>query len=296
MDIRILKYFLAVAQEESVTKAAGVLHTSQPNLSRQLNELEAQIGKKLFERGSRKISLTEVGFFLRKRAQEIIELTERTEAELGVFDSDISGTVYIGAAETHAMHLVADVIMDLNREYPHIRFDILSGSTTEVAEQLDKGLLDFGIFVESVNLQEYEYLRLPVVDTWGVLMRRDSPLAELKTIHPEDIRDKPLLFSHQARGGNVLTGWLGRDCEELNIVLMFNLITTPAMMVESGLGYVFTFDRLVNTTGDSKLCFRPLEPKLETGLFLVWKKHQLFTKAAAAFLEQVRSSLFGIPA
>lgn len=291
MDIRILRYFLAVAQEESITKAAEVLHTSQPNLSRQLNDLETEVGKKLLERGSRKISLTEEGMFLYKRAKEIVELLERTESDLSLFDEAPSGDVYIGAAETHAMRLIAHAIQELRERYPQIMYHFFSGSTIEVKEQLDKGLLDFGILVDMVDPQKYDYYRLPVNDTWGVLMRRDSPLAKLKSIHPEDIKDKPLLCAQQQLDAGEISKWLGEDLKNLDVVLTFNLITTPAMMVEEGLGYTFTFDKLVNTTGDSNLCFRPVEPKYETGLYLVWKKYQVFTKAAKVFLEQVQKSM-----
>ncbi len=291
MDVRILKYFLAVAQEESITKAAGVLHTSQPNLSRQLTELEEEVGTKLFERGSRKITLTEEGLFLCKRAKEIIELLERTESDLSLFNEITSGDVYIGAAETHAMRLIAHAIQSLRKIYPQIMYHFFSGSTVEVKEQLDKGLLDFGILVDQVDPQKYDHIRLPVNDTWGVLMRRDSPLAKLESIRPEDIKDKPLLCAQQMLDANEISKWLGEDFKNLNVVTTFNLITTPAMMVEEGLGYTFTFDKLVNTTGDCNLCFRPLEPKFETGLYLVWKKYQAFTKAAKAFLNQVQSGI-----
>lgn len=292
MDVRILKYFLAVAQEESITRAAEVLHTTQPNLSRQLNELEVEVGKKLFERGSRKINLTEEGMFLRKRAKEIIELVERTETDLSTFDEVISGVIHIGAAETHAMRLLADSMLSLREIHPQIQYDIFSGSTIEVTEHLNKGLLDFGVLVAPVDLQKYDYIRLPINDIFGVLMRKDSPLAKLKSICPDDIKNQPVICSHQQMEGNVLSSWLKDDSKNLNIVSTFNLITTPAMMVEAGLGYAFTFDKLVNTTGDSNLCFRPLEPKVETGLYLVWKKYQIFTKAAKMFLEEIHRSLF----
>jgi DNA-binding transcriptional LysR family regulator len=292
MEIRILKYFLAVAQEENITRAAEVLSTSQPNLSRQLTELEEEVGKKLFERGSRKITLTEEGMFLRKRAKEIIELVERTETDLSSFDEVISGVVHIGAAETHAMRLLADEMLSLRETHPQIQYDIFSGSTIEVTDQLNKGLLDFGVLVEPVDLQKYDYLRLPVNDIFGVVMRKDSPLAKLNSICPDDIKNQPVLCAHQQLDGNVLSGWLGGDSKNLNIVSTFNLITTPAMMVEAGLGYAFTFDKLVNTEGDRNLCFRPLEPKLETGLYLVWKKYQMFSKAAKVFLEQIQRSIF----
>lgn len=292
MDIRILKYFLAVAQEESISKAAEFLHTTQPNLSRQLNQLEEEIGKKLFERGSRKITLTEEGMFLRKRAKEIVDLTERTELELSTFNETTSGDVYIGAAETDTMRLIAQVILQQQEKYPQIKYHIFSGSTAEITELLNKGLLDFGILVEPVNLEKYDYLKLPKNDQWGVLMPKDHHLAQRNSIRPEDVQNERVIMAQQQLEGNLLSGWLGEYGKSINIVGTFNLITTPAMMVEAGLGIVFTFDKLVNTTGDSKLCFRPLEPRFETSLFLAWKKYQIFSKPAKLFLEQVQSSLF----
>ena len=291
MDIRVLKYFLAVVQEESITRAAKIVHTTQPNLSRQLNELEKEIGKKLFERGSRKIELTEEGMFLHKRAKEIIELSERTEAELISFDEVPSGTIHVGAAETYIMKILADSMLLLRKKYPKIQYNIFSGSTVEVTEQLNKGLLDFGILVAPVDLQKYNYIKLPMNDIFGIIMRKDSSLAKLDFISPKDIKGQPVLCSKQQLDGNVLSGWLGDDIKNLNIVSTFNLITTPAMMVEAGFGYAFTFDKLVNITQDSVLCFRPLQPKVEAELYLVWKKYSIFTKAAKAFLEQIQNNM-----
>lgn len=205
--------------------------------------------------------------------------------DLSLFNEITSGEVYIGTAETHAIQALREI-------YPQILYHFFSGSTVEVKEQIDKGLLDFGILVDQLDPQKYDHYRLPVNDTWGVLMRRDSPLAKLKSIRPEDIKDKPILCAQQMLDANEISRWLGEDFKNLNVVTTFNLITTPAMMVEEGLGYTFTFDKLVNTTGDCNLCFRPLEPKFETGLYLVWKKYQIFTKPAKAFLVQVqRTSL-----
>ena len=288
MDIRVLKYFLAVAEAESITRAAEILHTTQPNLSRQLTDLEESVGRKLFERGSRKITLTEEGMFLCRRAKEIVALLERTEVDLALFDEVTSGDVYIGAAETHAMRRIGNVIQSLRHSHPQVMYHFFSGSTVEVLEQVNKGLFDFGILVDPVDPQKYEHIRLPVNDTWGVLMRRDSPLAELEAIRPEDIKDKPLLCSQQMLDAKDIAEWIGEDFKNLNVVFTFNLITTPAMMVEEGVGYTFTFDRLINTTGESNLCFRPLEPRFETGLYLVWKKDQRLTKQAKLFLERFK--------
>ena len=288
MEIRVLKYFLAVAQEENVTKASEVLHTSQPNLSRQISQLEETVGKKLFERRNRKVVLTDEGMFLRKRAKEIIELAERTEADLISYNEELSGVVRIGAAETHAMRRLSDVMLALRENHPQIQYDIFSGSTIEVTEQLNKGLLDFGVLVAPVDLSKYDYIKLPVNDIFGLIMRKDNPLSNNASITPADLEGQPVLCARQQLDGNVLSSWLGYDVEKLNIVSTFNLITTPAMMVEAGLGSAFTFDKLVDTDGSRNLCFRPLEPKVETSLYLVWQKFQMFSPAAKKFLEQVK--------
>lgn len=291
MEVRILKYFLAVAQEQNITKAAEVLHTTQSNLSRQLAELEETVGKKLFERGSRKITLTEEGMFLRKRAKEIVELVERTETDLSTFDEAISGTVHIGAIETHTMRLIANAMLELKEVHPQIQYDFFSESIAEITDGLNKGLLDFGVVVAPIDMQKYDYIKLPENDCFGLIMRKDCPLAELPAIRPGDLKDYPVWVAHQQLEGNVLSGWLGRDVQSLNIISTFNLITTPAMMIEQGFGMAFTFDKLVNIAGDSNLCFRPLEPAIEAELYLIWKKYQMFTKPAKAFLEQIRRNL-----
>ncbi len=291
MEIRVLKYFLAVAQEENMTKAAETLHTSQPNLSRQIAELEDSVGKKLFERRNRKVILTEEGMFLRKRAKEIIELAERTEADLISYNEEISGVVKIGAAETHAMRRLSDVMLSLRENHPQIQYDIFSGSTIEVTEQLNKGLLDFGVLVAPVDLSKYDYIKLPVNDIFGLIMRKDNPLSNKKSVTPQDLDEQPVLCARQQLDGNVLSSGLGYDVETLNIVSTFNLITTPAMMVEAGLGSAFTFDKLVDTEGSRNICFRPLEPKVETSLYLVWQKFQMFSPAAKKFLEQIRENI-----
>lgn len=288
MDIRVLKYFLAVVQEESVTRAAEAIHTTQPNLSRQLNLLEEELGCKLFERGSRKITLTEEGLFLHKRAKEIVELTERTESDLSLLKEAASGVVHIGGIETHVMRFLAHTILTLKDVYPQIQYDFFSGSIAEITDWLNKGLLDFGVVVAPIDMQKYDYIKLPVNDRFGIVMRKDCPLAKLPSIRTEDIGDYPVWVAHQQIEGNVLSSWLGRDLQSLNIVSTFNLITTPSMMIEEGFGMAFTFDHLVNTGEDSNLCFRPLEPKIEADIFLIWKKYQMFTRAANVFLEEVR--------
>lgn len=290
METRVLRYFLTIAQEENITKAAEVLHTSQSNLSRQLAELEESLGKKLIERGGRKITLTEEGMFLRKRAQEIIELTDRTESDIMTFDETVSGTVHIGGVETHLMKNIAASVISLAKSHAQIKYDFFSGSILELTEMLNKGLLDFTVLVAPVDMQKYNYVKLPVSNQFGLLMRTDCPLAGQEVVRPEDIGDLPVWLAHQQLEGNVLTGWLGRDVQSLNIISTFNLITTPSMMIDSGFGMAFTFDQLVNTDG-TNLCFRPLEPRVEAEFYLVWKKYEMFTKAAALFLEQIQRDM-----
>jgi DNA-binding transcriptional LysR family regulator len=291
MELRVLRYFLAVAREESISKAAEALHVTQPTLSRQLSELEKELGKKLFLRGSRKITLTEDGVFLRKRAQEIVDLADKIEADLTASNEIISGEVLIGGGETDAMRLVARTVKKMRGDYPHIRYQLFSGNAEDVTERLDKGLLDFGILIGNVDVRKYDNLRFTAVDTWGLLMRKDSKLAAFSTIKPEIMRNIPLLCSKQALIRNELSGWLGDDFQKLNIVASYNLIYNAALMVEEGLGYAVCLDKLVNTTGDSHLCFRPLEPRFEAHLYLVWKKYQVFSKAAEMFLQQIQMEL-----
>lgn len=293
METRVLRYFLAAAQEENITKAAELLHTSQSNVSKQLAELEEILGQKLFERGSRKIKLTEAGMFLRKRAQEIIELTDRTENDLLNFDQNISGVVHIGGIESAAMQMVGKAMHSLSETHPQITYDIFSGSIAELTEMLDKGLLDFALVVAPVDMQKYNYLKLPVTDSFGLLMRKDNPLSIHDVIHPEDLMeagDEPLWVAHQQTEANVLTSWLGSNTQKLNILSRFNLITTPAIIINNDRGMAFTFENLVNTEG-TNLCFRPLFPKIESELFLIWKKYDIFTKAGEIFLDQMHKQI-----
>lgn len=289
MELRVLRYFLAVAREGSITAAADFLHLTQPTLSRQLKDLEQQLGKKLFTRGSHNVVLTEEGLLLRKRAEELVEMADKLEAEFHAMEETVGGDVYIGSGETEAMKQIAQIVKELQRSRPQIRYHLLSGNEDDVTERLDKGLLDFGILIEPANISKYNHITIPVKDTWGVIMRKDSALAAEKFIGVEDLLHVPLLISRQAMkrtlSKNDFVDWFGEDFDKLNIVTTFNLVYNAAILVEEGIGYAVTLDKLVNTSGDSELCFRPLKPKLESGLSLVWKKHQTFSTAAELFLE-----------
>lgn len=291
MEIRVLKYFLAVAREQNISAAAESLFLSQPTLSRQLKELEEELGKQLFIRGSRKITLTEEGLLLRKRAEEIVELLDKTEKELSNSDEQVSGEIYIGAGETDGLRLIAKAAKDLQEQYPQITYRIISGDAVDITERLDKGLIDFALLLEPVDISKYSYLKFPVKDVWGVLMRRDCTLAQKKSISPKDLQDMPLIVSRQALDGSELTQWLKNGSEQLYIVSTYNLVYNASLMVDEGLGVALCLDKIINVSGDSSLCFRPLKPRLEVGMSLVWKKYQVFSKAAAKFILKMQEGI-----
>lgn len=288
MELRVLQYFLAVAREQSISRAAESLHLSQPTLSTQLKHLEEELGKTLMIRGtkgSRKIVLTEEGMILRKRAEEILDLVRKTENEITLSDDSVVGDVYIGAGETDMIRLVARTAQAMNEVYPDIHYHISSGNTAFVMEQLDKGLIDFGILYDSVDLSKYDSVKIPESDVWGVLMRRDAPLASKEVIAPEDLWDKPLILSQQENQKSELAVWMRHDLSKLNVVATYNLIFNGSLFVDEGMGYAVCFDKLINVSGDSTLCFRPLSPELKAAPYLVWKKYQIFSKASEKFME-----------
>lgn len=294
MEIRVLRYFMAIAREGSITNAANFLHVTQPTLSRQIRDLEDELGQKLFNRGSHSMTLTTEGMILRKRAEEILSMVDKTEAEFNSMESTISGDIYIGGGETDAIKLVAQIAKDLRKSYPGIHYHLYSGNSEDVTERLDKGLLDFGILIQPADISKYDYINIPAQDTWGVIMRRDSPLAEKGAIKKEDLLNVPLLCSRQAiskdRSNNEFTDWFGEDFDRLDIVTTFNLVYNAAIMVEAGLGYAVTIDKIANTTESSSLCFRPLEPRLYSGLNIIWKKYQVFSTPAELFLNKLREN------
>lgn len=288
MEFRVLQYFLAVAREQSLSGAAESLHLSQPTLSRQLKDLEDELGKQLFTRSNKGIALTEEGMILRKRAEEIVQLMKKAEDEIALSDEAISGDVYIGAGESDVNRILGQAARQMQQTWPDIHYHISSGNAVFVLEQLDRGLIDFGLVYGSVDHSKYESIRLPFPDTFGVLMRRDSPLAEKEIISPEDLADKPLILSAQEeREGWQLARLISPDISRLNIVATYTLIYNGSLLVKEGLGYAITFDRLINTQGTS-LCFRPLAPTRQLTASIVWKKYQLLSKPAQKFLEKLQ--------
>lgn len=280
MELRILRSFLAVAREHSISGAARALHITQPSLSRQIMELEEEMGVRLLERGNRKITLTRQGMLLQKRAGQIMELVQKTQEEVAAAEEDVSGVIHIGAGETQAFRALAASLHDLIEQYPCVHFHLYSGNAEDVMERLDKGLLDFGLFIEPYDVTRYNYLQLPRIEKWGVLMRKDSPLAALDAIRAEDLWNVPLISSRQALAGGQLSSWLSIAPEKLRLVGTYNLLFNAALMVEAGTGYALCLEGIVNTTGESNLCFRPLSPVLKSNVNFAWKKNQIFSKAA----------------
>ena len=286
MELRVLNYFLTVAREGGLTGASEVLHVTQPTMSRQIQELEEELGKKLFIRTTRSMVLTPEGMRLRKRAEEILEMAERTKEEFSSMGGALAGDVFIGSGETFALKKVTDLMAQMRGDHPGIHFN-----AEDVMERLEKGLLDFGVLVEPVDVSRYNSLRLPAKDTWGLILRRDHPLAQKSHIRREDLIGIPLIMSRQdmasQKAGNDYLDWFGRSYESLDIVAGYSLMYNGALMVKSGIGCAVGLDQVVNTTETSDLCFRPFDPPLEAGTVVIWKKYQVFSKPAEMLLERM---------
>ena len=284
MEFRVLQYFLAVTREQSISAAAKRLHLSQPTLSRQLKDLEEELGKILFIRSNRKITLTEEGMLLKKRAEEILSLMEKTKKEISVSDETVEGDIYIGAGETEGVRNIVKAVQKIRENYPLVNLHIISGDKSTVLEELDHGIIDFALVFGDIDTNRYDSFTLPSIDYFGVMMKKNDTLAAKKIISPEDLLNKPLIVSRQILRDNNLTSIFGCNKDELNIVGSYNLLFNGSLMVEEGLGYAICFDNIINTTGKSTLCFRPLSVELKPKMSIVWKKYQVFTKAAEKFI------------
>ena len=294
MDIRVLKYFLAVAREQSFSTAAERLFLSQPTLSRQLKELEDELGKTLLVRSNKGVTLTEEGIILRKRAEEIVDLMDKTEQEVRQSNDSVSGTVYIGAGETYAIKLIADTAHHLKADYPGIHYSFFSGNGTDVMEKLDRGLMDFGLIFGNIDSTRYEAIEIPLHDTWGVLMRQDEPLAKKASLTISDVSGLDLIIPRQPNHSTMLSEMIAEQAPDANIVAEYNLIYNASVMVGEGIGCAIALDRLINVSGDSKLCFRPFDPPMEAVCSFIWKRYSVFTKAAGIFLEQFKKDISNI--
>ncbi len=289
MDTRILRYFLAVAREKNITRAAEILHISQPSLSKQLMDFEEQLGKKLFIRGKRKITLTEEGALLSKRAEEIIMLLEKTEQEITSDSKIINGNISIGGGI--GLNSITKTASNLVSRYPEIRYDLISCDAEEAMERLDNGTLDFGILIEPVDVLKYEYISLPEVNNWGLLMRKDSLLAENNSVSQEDIKDFPLIIPKRTELQRELSRWMQKDILNFNVIGTYNLLfSNTSLFVKNGLGYAFSLDKLLYLEENSELCFRPFNPRIEVKFCIAWKKYRTLSKTAEKFAEEIKKT------
>ena len=294
MELRTLEYFLAVAREESILRASNYLHLTQPTLSRQMHDLEEELGKQLFIRGNRKITLTEDGVLFRQRANEILMLVRKTRDELSAKEDAVSGDIFIGASEMDSFKFFANAAKRFQESNPDVCFHLYTGDGIQQLEMLDSGLIDFALLIEPTDVKQYDFLYQPAAEPCGVIMRRDSPLAQKESIRPEDLKDLPLVMPRQFMEHGFFSKWIGEMMEDLHIVATADLPYNVAIMVAQGLGYAIclNFDLMVNDPGGT-LCFRPLEPALAPGVYIVWKKYRVFPKASELFLEYVRRELSG---
>lgn len=291
IETRLLQYFLAVAEEQSITKAAEYLHISQPTLSKQMMDLEENLGKQLLVRGRKKITLTEEGTFLRGRAQEIISLMDKTESAFRENEQSISGDVYIGCGEHRSTFTIMQIIRSIQEEYPDIRFHFFSSNADAIIERLDKGLLDMGFLLEPEITPRYDYKKLPLREAWGILMRKDSPLADVETISFAMLADLPLIMPSQTSNRGRMKAYFTEANVNPHVVSTYNLIYNAGLMVEAGIGYALCIDELINTAGSHPLSFRPLSPELYSDVYLFTKKYQVFSKAAKLFLSRLEANI-----
>jgi len=289
MEIKHLRYFLAVAREENMTKAADMLHVTQPTLSKALKTLENELGKRLFTRHSFSISLTDEGMLLRDRAEDLIAMADRIEQEFITLDDITGGDIYFGLAESYQIKYLAREIRILKSRYPGFTYHITSGDTEQVTEKLDKGLLDFAVLCEKPNTAKYDYVKFPEADIWGAVMPTDHPLAMKKSIKVKDLIGQPLFCSEQS-WNNEIPAWAGDDFERLHLEGSFRLSYNGSLFAQEGLGILLTFKHLVECSEENGLVFRPLSPKQTSELYLIWHKFPSFTPIAEKFLAQIKTA------
>ena len=287
MELRTIRYFLAVAREENMTRAAELLHVTQPTLSKQLKALEDELGKKLFTRHSFSIQLTEEGILLRKRAEDLVKMADKITAEFLTLDDVLGGDVYFGLAESYQIRYLAAAFRGFKEIYPDFHYHITSGDTEQVTEKLDRGIIDFAVLAQEPNTAKYHYLTFPNADLWGVVMPNDCLLAEKPAICINDLIGLPLFCSEQG-WSNDISKWCGNSMDQLHLEGTFRLSYNGSLFVKEGLGYLLTFEHLIDTNPDSGLVFRPLIPKLETKMYLIWNKYQVFTPIAERMLKHLK--------
>ena len=288
MELRTMRYFLAVAREENMTRAAELLHVTQPTLSKQLKALEDELGKKLFLRHSFNIQLTEEGILLRKRAEDLVKMADKITAEFLALDDVLGGDVYFGLAESYQVRHLAATIKTFKDTCPGLHYHITSGDTEQVTEKLDKGIIDFAVLAQEPDTAKYHYLAFPEADVWGIVMPQDCPLAKKQAVCADDLFGLPLFCSEQGWNHDI-SKWGGSKMDRLHLEGSFRLSYNGSIFVKEGLGYLLTFEHLIDTSQSSGLTFRPLTPRLETKIYLIWKKYQVFTPIAEHLLKSLKS-------
>lgn len=291
MEIRVLRYFLTVVREKGINRAAEVLHITQPTLSRQLAQLEEELGVSLFHRGARKITLTSEGILLRRRAEEILALVDRTEKELLEKDGQVEGRIVIGGGELAAMQELPELIARFRERYPLVNFDLVTGNADVIKEQMEKGLIDIGVLMEPVDMEKFDFIRLNGKERWVVLMRPDDPLAAKEAVSAEDLKDKPLILPRRSSVQNEVLNWLGRYYSESQVLFTSNLTTNSALMVQRGLAYSLVIEGSVPFWDRRKIVCRPFSPELTANSVFAWKKRQPFSLAATKFIEHIKCFL-----
>lgn len=291
MEIRVLRYFLTVVREEGINRAAEALHITQPTLSRQLAQLEEEVGVKLFHRGARRITLTNEGILLKRRAEEILALVERTERELTEQEKLVEGSIVIGGGELAAVQVLSEIIQSFHEKYPLVSYDIFTANADLVKEYIDKGLIDIGVLLEPIDTPKFDFIRLKQKERWVVLMRPDDPLAEKETVRAEDLEGMPLILPRRPGVQNELSSWFGDSFKKVKVLFTSNLSTNGAIMVQGGLGYSIVIEGSVSLMDREKITYRPLYPELEASCVLAWKKQQPFSLAAGRFIEHIKCFL-----
>lgn len=291
MEIRVLRYFLTVVREQSITKASEVLHITQPTLSRQLAQMEEEVGVKLFDRGTRKITLTNEGLLLRRRAEEILQLVDKTERELVIQEEQVEGKITIGCGEIASVQLLPDLFQSFHEKYPRVTFDIYTATADHVKDQMDRGLVDIGLLLEPIDIEKYDFIRLDMKERWVVLMRPDSPLAKKDAVTAGELSELPLILPRRLRVQSELASWFGDYYENLNVMFTSNLSTNAAIMVSQGLAFSVVVEGSVPFWDQSKITYRPLSPDLTATSVLAWKRGQPFSLAATKFIEHVKCLL-----
>lgn len=291
MEIRVLRYFLTVVREQSITKASEVLHITQPTLSRQLAQMEDEVGVKLFDRGTRRITLTNEGLLLRRRAEEILQLVDKTEKELIEQEEQVEGKITIGSGEIASVQLLPTLFESFHEKYPRVTFDLYTATADHVKNQMDRGLVDIGLLLEPIDIEKYEYIRLDMKERWIVLMRPDDPLAEKEAVTSKDLAKLPLILPRRLSVQSELASWFGDYYEKLNVLFTSNLSTNASMMVNHGLAYSVVIEGSVPFWDQSKITYRPLYPSLTATSVLAWKRGQPFSVAATKFIEHIKCFL-----